>query len=528
MSFTNQSFTNQFIRELPGEADASRQSRSVHDFWSPVTPTPVANPQLLAFSPEVAALLGIDPQLLTQSTWLNALAGNQLLPGMVSYASNYGGHQFGQWAGQLGDGRAIFLGEITHHQGQSFELQLKGAGPTPYSRRSDGRAVLRSSMREFLCSEAMHYLGIATTRALSLISTGEQVVRDMFYDGHPTLEPGAIVCRVAPTFLRFGHFELWASRQNVTKLQRLVDFTRAHYFPEQHTLADWFQAVCARTAILISHWMRVGFVHGVMNTDNMSITGLTLDYGPYGWLDNFDPSWTPNTTDAQGRRYCFARQPEIARWNLQQLANALSLLPDASDSVGKRGEIGESDESGWANEGLAHYDRVYQQHSQQMLADKFGLDHWQENDGPLINEAFALLQQADVDMTEFFKTLKQIDVDHPHSRSVKTAFYQEALYQQFQPAVNDWLARYAARIRESNPQQRQARMRQANPRFILRNYLVQQAIESATVGDLTLLHQLHVRLRDPYNDQPADAALYGKRPDWAKNKAGCSMLSCSS
>ena len=207
---------------------------------------------------------------------------------------------------------------------------MKGAGLTPYSRTADGRAVLRSSVREFLCSEAMHHLGVPTTRALSLVGTGDQVVRDMFYDGNARPEPGAIVCRVAPSFIRFGNFELPASRQDTVVLEKLVDFTIARDFPELADAGDiaerrrlWFAEVCARTARMIVHWMRVGFVHGVMNTDNMSILGLTIDYGPYGWIDNFDPDWTPNTTDAQGRRYRFGQQPQIAYWNLSRLANAL-------------------------------------------------------------------------------------------------------------------------------------------------------------------------------------------------------------
>jgi uncharacterized protein YdiU (UPF0061 family) len=252
----------------------------------------------------------------------------------------YGGHQFGQWAGQLGDGRAISLAEVDQSApGQRWELQLKGAGPTPYSRRADGRAVLRSSLREFLCSEAMHHLGIPTTRALSLVTTGEPVVRDMFYDGHPQDEPGAIVCRVAPSFVRLGNFELFASRSEVETLRRLADYVMATHFPElgppssAESYAAWFAEVCRRTAIMIAHWMRVGFVHGVMNTDNLSILGLTIDYGPYGWLEPYDPVWTPNTTDAGGRRYCYANQPRIGLWNLSQFGHALRPLLETAEGI---------------------------------------------------------------------------------------------------------------------------------------------------------------------------------------------------
>jgi uncharacterized protein YdiU (UPF0061 family) len=506
-------FSNAFIKTLPGEAETSSHSRSVDAFWSPIKATVVSNPQLLASSAEVCAMLDVDPQALQHAPWLNALAGNDLLPGMISYATNYGGHQFGHWAGQLGDGRAIFLGEITNARHESFELQLKGAGPTPYSRRSDGRAVLRSSIREFLCSEAMHHLGIPTTRALSLVRTGDAVMRDMFYDGHAAAEPGAIVCRVAPSFIRFGHFELWAARGDLPKLQQLTDFTMTQYFAEHHNIGSFFREVCARTALLICQWMRVGFVHGVMNTDNMSILGLTLDYGPYGWLDDFDPLWTPNTTDATGRRYCFARQPEIARWNLQQLGNALAPLATNPEFIAQ---------------GLEHYDALYQQHSQRFFAAKFGLLNYRTEDAALINDAFDLLQQAQVDMTEFFKHLENVDLAQPDAACLQPAFYDPSLYQSHHPAFTAWLKRYAARIQADDPQQRRTLMRQTNPRFILRNYLAQQAIDQATQGDLNFLHQLQQRLRHPYTDQPEDSHLYGKRPEWAKNKAGCSMLSCSS
>jgi uncharacterized protein YdiU (UPF0061 family) len=359
-------FDNLFVRDLPGDPEALNVPRQVFGAcWSPVDPTPVAAPRLLAYSREVAAALDLDEQAMAAPALLAALAGNALLPGMVSYASCYGGHQFGQWAGQLGDGRAILLGEAINRAGQRFELQLKGAGPTPYSRRADGRAVLRSSIREFLCSEAMHHLGVPTTRALSLVDHRRIVVRDMFYDGHPVAEPGAIVCRVAPSFTRFGHFELPAARGERALLQRLVEFTIARDFPElalnpAHDLAAWFGEICERTARLMVHWMRVGFVHGVMNTDNMSILGLTIDYGPYGWVDNFDPGWTPNTTDASSRRYCFARQPAIARWNLERLADALALLTPKPDAL---------------REALERYDEVYSTEFCTAFAAKLGLRH---------------------------------------------------------------------------------------------------------------------------------------------------------
>jgi len=317
-------FDNRFVRELPADPEAGPRLRQVHGaLFSRVAPTPVAAPRLVAHSREVAALLGIDDAAVASPAFARVFGGNALVEGMEPYAANYGGHQFGHWAGQLGDGRAITLGETINDAGERWELQLKGAGPTPYSRSADGRAVLRSSVREFLCSEAMHHLGVPTTRALCLVTTGEEVVRDMFYDGHPRPEPGAIVCRVAPSFIRFGNFELPASRGDAPLVTQLVDFTIRRDFPHllpargeglgadaggsltEEVRAAWFAEVCERTAHMIAHWMRVGFVHGVMNTDNLSVLGLTIDYGPYGWIDNFDLEWTPNTTDAQGRRYRF-------------------------------------------------------------------------------------------------------------------------------------------------------------------------------------------------------------------------------
>ncbi len=322
-------FDDSFVRCLPGDSNGATTSRQVLGAcYSLVTPTPVQAPALLAWSEEAGELLGIARPGEARGPLVDVLGGNRVLPGMRPFASCYGGHQFGNWAGQLGDGRAISLGEIVDPCAQRWELQLKGAGPTPYSRHSDGRAVLRSSIREFLCSEAMHHLGVPTTRALALVATGDRVTRDMFYDGRPRQEPGAVVTRVAPSFVRFGNFEILSARGDHALLKKLADYVLVHHFPElgtpvAATYERWFAEICRRTAIMVAHWMRVGFIHGVMNTDNMSILGLTLDYGPYGWLDHYEPGFTPNTTDAAGKRYCYGNQPGVAEWNLLQLARAL-------------------------------------------------------------------------------------------------------------------------------------------------------------------------------------------------------------
>jgi uncharacterized protein YdiU (UPF0061 family) len=527
-------FDNRFRRELPGDPEHRNYTRQVHGAcWSAVAPQPVAEPRLLALSAEMAATLGLREMDVRSSPLLEALAGNSLLPGMEPYATCYGGHQFGHWAGQLGDGRAIYLGEALAPDGSRWEMQLKGAGPTPYSRRADGRAVLRSSLREFLCSEAMFHLGIPTTRALSLVATGDTVVRDMFYDGHPNAEPGAVVCRVAPSFTRFGHFEILASRGETELLADLVDFTLDRDFagcalppataPTAERLGAWFTEISRRTARLVAEWMRVGFVHGVMNTDNMSILGLTIDYGPYGWIDNFDPAWTPNTTDAQGRRYCFGRQAEIARWNLHRLAEALCTLPPADDALANA-----------LGAGLAAFDDAYFDAITGVYAGKFGLPDWRgADDAELVNDAFRLLQTAELDMTDFFRRLATLDPDQPAASQLPQlagAAYSEHLWQRQQNALAAWLDRYFLRLsHDPRPQpERQAAMNRVNPRFIPRNYLAQQAIDRAAEGDTHLLDELLDTLRRPYDEQPERAHFAALRPDWARHKPGCSMLSCSS
>jgi len=514
-------FDNAFLRELPPDPETGSRVREVRGAaYSRVAPTPVSAPRLIAHAPEVARLLDLDEAFVASPQFANVFGGNELLPGMQSYATNYGGHQFGHWAGQLGDGRAIALGEVVNGRGQRWEIQLKGAGPTPYSRRADGRAVLRSSVREFLCSEAMHHLGVPTTRALSLVGTGESVERDMFYDGHPRDESGAIVCRVAPSFVRFGHFELPASRGDVDLLRRLVDFTIDHHYAHiggsgETRLADWFAEVCARTATMVAGWMRVGFVHGVMNTDNLSILGLTIDYGPYGWIDDYDPDWTPNTTDRQHRRYRYGQQPRIAHWNLACLAQALSPLFGSIEPL---------------QAGLDRFAEVHAGAERDDHQAKLGLATFRDGDVSLMADLHAWMHAAEVDMTLFFRALCGFDpAEHDASR-FEVAFYDEARRAAQARVFDDWLARYAERLTH-DPQplaERQAAMRRVNPRFVLRNYLAQQAIDRADQGDESMIHELLDVLRRPYEDQPGQDHFAVRRPDWARTRAGCSMLSCSS
>ncbi|MBI1398075.1 MAG: YdiU family protein [Betaproteobacteria bacterium] len=522
----NFSFDNAFVRELPGDPDADPRPRQVHGaLYSRVMPTPVSAPRVLAWSREVAALLGLTAADVESGEFAEVFGGNALIEGMEPYAAAYGGHQFGHWAGQLGDGRAITLGEIVNEHGERWEMQLKGAGLTPYSRTADGRAVLRSSVREFLCSEAMHHLGVPTTRALSLVTTGDTVVRDMFYDGRPRAEPGAVVCRVAPSFIRFGNFELPSSREDVALLNRLVDFTIRRDFPElvahgedpshEDLRARWFTEVCERTARMVADWMRVGFVHGVMNTDNMSILGLTIDYGPYGWIDDFDLDWTPNTTDAHQRRYRFGHQPRIAYWNLGQLANAL--VP----AFGSTAPL---------EAALQRYIHVFTETDRANMAAKLGLASCTDEDVDLMTDIYELLATGEVDMTIFFRALADVDADHPSLDPLRPAFYDDDKRERTEPRFREWLERYAGRVRRDGvpADLRRTRMNAVNPRYVLRNYLAQEAIDLAEEGDGSLVVELLEVLRRPYDEQPDKVRFAARRPEWARTRPGCSMLSCSS
>jgi uncharacterized protein YdiU (UPF0061 family) len=522
-------FDNRFTNELPADELSENFRRQVFGAcYSRVMPTRVSAPRLVAFSREVAEMLDLAETTCLSQDFAEVFVGNKVLPGMDPMAMCYGGHQFGNWAGQLGDGRAINLGEIINHRRQRWTLQLKGAGPTPYSRRADGLAVLRSSIREFLCSEAMFHLGIPTTRALSVIATGELVERDMFYDGHPKDEPGAVVCRVAPSFLRFGNFEILAARGDTALLQRLVDYTIRTDFPglgspSVETYGKWFAEICRTTAALIVDWMRVGFVHGVMNTDNMSILGLTIDYGPYGWLEDFAPDWTPNTTDAHGRRYCFNNQPHIGQWNLLQLANAIYPL------IGRIEPLQES---------LTDYNSLFLSGWNEMMAKKLGFAHFERStDDHIIKELVEILPLVETDMTIFFRklatlpTAKEIPEKGPLPESLLEAYYlPEQLSERYTATMNGWLRAYLHRAQKDNQSEetRRQRMNSTNPQYVLRNYLAQLAIDQAETGDSTLVRELLDLCRNPYDEQPGKDHFAAKRPEWARNRAGCSMLSCSS
>jgi len=521
-------FDNRFIRELPADPETVNNRRQVFSAcYSRVLPTKAASPQMVAYSREVAELLGLSEEVCQSADFTQVFVGNSLLPGMDPYATCYGGHQFGNWAGQLGDGRAINLGEIINREGERFTLQLKGAGSTPYSRNADGLAVLRSSVREFLCSEAMYHLGVPTTRALSLILTGEEVIRDMFYSGDPKPEPGAVVCRVAPSFTRFGSFQIFTARGEIELLKKLVDYTIVTDFPHLgepslDVYLKWFEEVCRRTAEMIVHWQRVGFVHGVMNTDNMSILGLTIDYGPYGWLENYDPNWTPNTTDATDRRYRFGNQPQIAFWNLGQLANAIYPLIEQVEPL---------------QQAINAYKDTFEQGWQTMVAGKLGLNAYDPAiDKELHTELLILLQSVETDMTIFYRKLALLVMnvelgDEALMAPLMEAYYvPEQLTDEYKARLGNWLRLYIKRVQNSGivDAERIKTMNAANPKYVLRNYLAQLAIDKAEQGDFSMVNELLELLRHPYDEQPGNEEFALKRPDWARQRAGCSMLSCSS
>jgi uncharacterized protein YdiU (UPF0061 family) len=497
---------SRFTDETPGDNQVGGLPRQVPGVcWSRVNPTPTPNPVIRIWSSEMAEKLSLEAKE------NDILGGQKLSSGMHPYAQRYGGHQFGNWAGQLGDGRAITLGEVDTGE-EIFELQLKGSGVTPYSRFADGKAVLRSSIREFLCSEAMHHLCVPTTRALSLVTTGEDVVRDILYDGRPAAEPGAIICRVAPSFIRFGSFQIHSMSGDLGTLRSLVDYTVKHHFPDYNIQTDdgiieWLKRIADETALMIAHWMRIGFVHGVMNTDNMSIHGLTIDYGPYGWLEDFNPDWTPNTTDSGRKRYKFGNQAQIGGWNYARLLESIAPLLEQPNKLHKA---------------LDYYYETYQNYNNEMWAEKLGLDEFSTGDDKLITELTALLQSVETDMTIFFRLLSSIK--EPEISHLNYAFYSgDNIPKQ---EWNVWLNKWWSRVKQ-NPNQE--KMKLANPKYVLRNWMAQLAIDAAEGGDYSVAIELYELLRNPYLEQPEyEEKWFKKRPEWARYRVGCSMLSCSS
>lgn len=529
LSDFNFKINNTFIEELPADKVSMNSPRQVlQACFSYTTPTKTRRPFLIAVSESLTNELGLSEENIKSNDFTQVVTGNKVLKNTEPYAMCYGGHQFGHWAGQLGDGRAINLAQITHNN-KNWTLQLKGAGLTPYSRTADGLAVLRSSIREYLCSEAMHHLGVPTTRALSIALSGDQVLRDVLYNGNPAYEKGAIVCRVAESFIRFGSFEIFASRKDTENLQKLTDYAIKHLYPQikhegKEAYITFFETVCQQTLKMIIDWQRIGFVHGVMNTDNMSILGLTIDYGPYGWLENYDPNWTPNTTDHREHRYRFGNQPQIALWNLVKLANALYPLIEEVEPF----QII-----------LDNYKKEYNKEYQHMMNKKIGLQKILDRDDLLIKTLEENLQLTETDMTIFYRNLANISKHSFYEEGnpmcfltiVSDAFYkpeelQEPIIQQW----NDWFETYIMRLEseEENDLERGVLMNKTNPKYVLRNYMAQLAIEEAEKEDYSLLLELETLLKKPYDEQEDHQKWFAKRPDWARTKVGCSALSCSS
>ena len=484
-------------------------------FWTPLQPTPVAAPRWAARNTDLLAALGW-PDALFDDEHLQAFAGNALMVGSHPLATVYSGHQFGQWAGQLGDGRAIWLGEAASAQGPQ-EIQLKGAGRTPYSRGGDGRAVLRSSIREYLCSEAMHGLGIATTRALCLVASPEPVRRE-------TLETAAIVARVAPSFLRFGHFEHFSSQGDTDSLRALADHTIAHHLPECLERAERWQGnvyaalldeVQERTAQLLAQWQAVGFCHGVMNTDNMSLLGLTIDYGPFQFMDGFDPGHICNHSDHQGR-YAYGRQPNVAYWNLYCLAQALAPLIDDHDMT---------------LQVLEGYKTLFPRFMGDAMRAKLGLtgdlapESEREADWTLVEDLMQLMAAEKVDFTLFWRQLSQAVVQQSKATTVTDAGWSAVTdWVLDRPRLLAWLARYTARAGQPNLAAVGQHMLQTNPKFVLRNHLAEMAIRQAQAGDFSEIETLHNLLKSPFDEHPGFEAYADLPPDWA----GQLEISCSS
>lgn len=495
------------LRATPGDPVAGGNPRQVPGAcWSRCEPTAMPKPESRLWNADLAASLG--GLQASPTVW----TGQRLIDGMEPHAHRYGGHQFGNWAHQLGDGRALTLGHVRSPSGL-VEVQLKGAGRTPYSRRGDGRAVLRSSLREYVCSEAMHHLGVPTSRALSLCTTGEDVRRDMFYDGRPAMEPGAIVARTAPSFVRFGSFQMLAADGDADALRALMNHVVTTHEPHHHVNDDdgivaWLTEVAERSAAMVCGWMRHGFVHGVMNTDNMSIHGLTIDYGPFGWLEAHDPTWTPNTTDLPGRRYRFAAQPDVVGWNVARLLEAVAFAMDDPEPL---------------HGVLDAYREAYRNARKQAWVERLGLTAWTEEDETLVRDLQLIMHASEVDHVPMLRHMAE-------GVTTAEALHEAGLIYAAEPdlaAINAWLGQWQERTAGAPDT---VTMQRTVPTFTVRNWVLQLAIDDAERGDWTKAEALASRLTQPYERLPGDADAWwsGPRPDWAMTRLGCSMLSCSS
>jgi uncharacterized protein YdiU (UPF0061 family) len=457
------------------------------DVCQATPPTPLPNPYWVAFSPAVAKLIDLELGnncLPKDPEWLEVLGGNQLNVGERIFSNPistaYSGHQFGSWAGQLGDGRAILLGDINH-----LELQLKGAGRTHYSRMGDGRAVLRSSIREFLCSEAMHALGIPTSRALSVVGSKQAVRRE-------TMETAAVCSRIAPSFIRIGHFEHFASLQNIVRLKELADLLIAEFYPECASKEDpylsLFKQISARNAKLVAQWQSVGFCHGVLNSDNISALGLTIDYGPFGFLDHFEIDHICNHSD-HGGRYAYHRQPQIMHWNMTCLASAMLPLLELEHSAEESQDLLRS--------ALEDFPLIYAKEWQQAFRQKIGLQSAQDADIELIERLLQAMHDSKVDFTNFFRNLGNLKKDS----SPKEILQRDEFVDREQ--IDQWFADYTNRLQSENlsDADRKNLMDKVNPKYVLRNHLAQAAIEKAQQDDFSEVDTLLTILSKPFDEQ---------------------------
>ena len=473
-------------------------------FFTRLMPTPLPSPYLVAASASAATLIGFDPAEFGTAKFVDSFSGNRLPTGAMPIAAVYSGHQFGIWAGQLGDGRAILLGEVPAHgvgHPGTTELQLKGAGPTPYSRMGDGRAVLRSSIREFLCSEAMAGLGIPTSGVLCVTGSDLRVIRE-------TPETAAVVTRMAPTFLRFGSFEHWFYSGQMEALRTLTDYVIDRFYPELRDAKNPYHAllveVTRRTAHLMAQWQSVGFMHGVMNTDNMSILGITIDYGPFGFMDAFDPHHICNHSDHHGR-YAYDTQPDVAYWNCVRLGRTLLPL------------IGGEEETRSA---LDVFGPAFAATWDELLHAKLGLQTSAPDDGALFDAMFALMHANRADFTLFFRRLGELQIENPAADDpVRDLVIDRA-------AFDAWAVRYRARLRQerSTDGPRRRAMHAVNPQYVLRNYLAQVAIEKAQQKDFSEIERLLTVLMTPFDEHPGSEPYAGLPPDWGAHVA----VSCSS
>ena len=442
-------------------------------------------PRLVHANPKAAALIGLDAACFSQPDFAQVFSGHAPLDGFAPLAMVYSGHQFGVWAGQLGDGRALLIGQVRNEAGELWDIQLKGAGKTPYSRFGDGRAVMRSTVREYLGSEAIAALGIPTTRALAIVATDEQVRRE-------TLEPGAVLTRLARSHVRFGHFEHFFHRGQKDEVRQLADYVIGEHFPElAGDYTGWFGEVVKRTAEMIAQWQAVGFAHGVMNTDNMSILGLTIDYGPYGFLDAYDPQFVCNHSDEQGR-YSFINQPMIAHWNLRALALALSDLIPTDQLLQK----------------LTSYEQIFAAKYRALMRAKLGLVREEGEDDRLIGQLLALMARARADYTLSFRNLTGQDEDWL------------ALFGDENDQAKDWLVRY----RERTQSEGSAQMDQVNPRFVLRNWVAETAIRAVEdSNDIATLDRIFRILQSPFEQHDGDEAFAAPPPpDMCHLEVSCS------